>query len=81
MKKTFTLVDCGRDEYPGDGLRLRDEKGKLYEKDFMQAMGIESNIGDAVEITVRLVSRMETRRVPVCNICNRPDCDTPNGKH
>jgi hypothetical protein len=62
--KTYTIVESGRDEYPGDGLRLRNEKGVPFDKDFMQDMGIESSVGDEVEITVRLVSRIETKRVP-----------------
>lgn len=66
----YFLVDCGRSEYPGDGLRLArklpDETGKLvekFDKAFLRDMGLKVELGDEIEITVRIISRVETRRV------------------
>lgn len=64
VKKTYEVVSCGRDEYPGDGLRLRPP-GTTTELDkrFLYDMGLEVQEGDEVEITARVVSRVEVRRV------------------
>lgn len=65
VTKIYTLVDNGRDEYPGDGLRLKGTEGRHLDKHFLQDMGLEVQLGDEIEITARVVSRVETRRVPV----------------
>jgi hypothetical protein len=58
-RKVFEVVSCGRDEYPGDGLRIvvSGERDQLN-KDFLRAMGIEVQDGDEVEISARIISRV-----------------------
>ncbi len=63
--RSYVLVDSGHDEYPGDGLRMRAlAGGPPMDKEFLRDMGMDLRAGDEVEVTVRLVSRLETRRVP-----------------
>jgi len=65
IAKRFEVVTSGRDEYPGDGLRLRMVSGRGDElnKDFLVAMGVNDvQVGDEIEITARIVSRIVTRR-------------------
>lgn len=60
-KKVFQVTSSGRDEYPGDGLRL----DKDVDKRFLDHLGLEVNLGDEVEVTARIVSRIETKRKKV----------------
>ena len=67
VTKNFLVVPLGYDEYPGDGLRLRMIHGgqrSQLSKDFLTEMGVAVSDGDEVEIAARVVSRIETRRVP-----------------
>jgi hypothetical protein len=71
VTKKFEVVSCGSDEYPGDGLRLREPETKImYGKDFFRAMGMEAQEGDEVEVTFKLISRIVTRREPVSGGAN-----------
>lgn len=86
-RKVFEVVSCGRDEYPGDGLRLSADGDKNIDKGFLRVLGLEVQEGDEVEVTARVVSRMELRRVPVedekpakyvCGICRMADSHEPD---
>jgi hypothetical protein len=67
--KVFNIISSERSEYPGDGLYLLDpvdprtHNDLKHSKSFMDNMGIKLKQGDEVEITVRIISRIETKRV------------------
>lgn len=68
MKQTIRLYDVvssGRDEYPGDGLRLRTKDALVeFSTELLRDVGVSVQEGDEVEISIRVVSRLVTRREP-----------------
>lgn len=66
--RTFYVVSSGRDEYPGDGLRISTEpghRGEELDKHFLEKLGLEVKEGDEIEISARVVTRVVTERRPV----------------
>lgn len=59
----FRVVSSGRDEYPADGLRLQ-QLGETFDKRFLDAMGVQVQAEDEIEVAVRIISRVVTERKP-----------------
>jgi hypothetical protein len=80
--KRGIIVSSGRDEYPASGYRLEID-GRQYEMGLIEEMIGRENlqIGDEVEVSCRVVSRIVTERKRVPNTPpgrpeHLPECGT-----